>query len=121
MIVAFVAAFFLVSNAFAAESIPHSEYPRPQLQRSANAELANSWRTLNGVWQFMPNASHAYLEMPPDIQAWSGAGTQNINVPFPVESNLSSVGSSIGETGVGFYRLYTDQVNYKIRKTQKTS
>jgi hypothetical protein len=61
------------------------------------------------VWQFLPNASLADLESPPPITKWAGPGTKSINVPFPVESNLSGIESLIGQTGVGFYRLYTDQ------------
>jgi hypothetical protein len=53
------------------------EYPRPQMTR-------NKWLNLNGIWQFQP-ATSATQPLP------AGNLSQEILVPFPVESALSGV------------------------------
>lgn len=58
-------------------SIPHPEYPRPQMVRP-------KWKNLNGLWQLgMANS----FENPPIGKKLS----QEILVPYPVESALSGI------------------------------
>lgn len=57
---------------------PHPEYPRPQMTR-------NEWMNLNGVWEFQRSAD--LNEKPP----FGKKLTENILVPFPVESALSGI------------------------------
>lgn len=57
---------------------PHPEYPRPQMTR-------NEWMNLNGVWEFQRSAN--LNEKPP----FGKKLTENILVPFPVESALSGI------------------------------
>ena len=57
---------------------PHPEYPRPQMTR-------NEWMNLNGVWEFQRSAD--LNEKPP----FGRKLTENILVPFPVESALSGI------------------------------
>ena len=60
---------------------PHPEYPRPQLVR-------REWQSLNGVWEL-------------DIE---GHNTQEILVPFCVESALSGVMMRLKEDDTMVYR-----------------
>jgi len=60
-------------NAEAANKWP---YPRPQFKR-------NSWTNLNGKWQYCVTDSSAKYPI---------FSTDSINVPFPIESQLSGVG-----------------------------
>ena len=64
------------------------EYPRPQLVRT-------EWRNLNGLWDY---AIRPKEEGPPAI--FDG----QILVPFPVESALSGVMKSVGESNRVWYR-----------------
>ena len=57
---------------------PHPEYPRPQMTR-------NEWMNLNGVWEFQRSAD--LNEKPP----FGKKLTENILVPFPIESALSGI------------------------------
>lgn len=57
----------------------HKEYPRPQLQRE-------NWLNLNGVWDYALRPKDA-----PAPTVFDG----KINVPFPLESNLSGVAKKI--------------------------
>lgn len=54
---------------------PHPEHPRPQLVRTA-------WQNLNGLWQFEITGKEA---------AQPQQFSQQILVPFPVESALSGL------------------------------
>lgn len=65
---------------YAAEVTPDHvlpEYPRPQMARE-------KWMNLNGLWQYQPGTTA-------DESIPKGKLTQNILVPFPVESALSGV------------------------------
>ena len=57
------------------------EYPRPIMERQ-------QWMNLNGLWEYAitPKGKHR----PADFQG-------DILVPFPVESDLSGVGKTVGE------------------------
>lgn len=57
------------------------EYPRPQMARS-------SWLSLNGPWNYLGRSGSPALTTPPPF----GAYTEQILVPFPVESALSGIG-----------------------------
>lgn len=54
----------------------HQEYPRPQLVR-------DDWMNLNGIWQFQGGSAGESLP--------SGTLSEEILVPFPVESALSGI------------------------------
>jgi len=54
---------------------PMSEYPRPQMVR-------NNWDNLNGIWKYLVSDKGA--PMPTSF-------TENILVPYPIESSLSGV------------------------------
>ena len=58
------------------QSNPHSEYPRPQMQR-------RDWKSLNGPWEF---DCTSMTGRPPALNTTL---KQTILVPFPVESYLS--------------------------------
>ena len=58
------------------KSLPHPEYPRPQMQRKA-------WLNLNGPWEFDCTSMTGTL---PNLNATL---KRSITVPFPVESYLS--------------------------------
>jgi hypothetical protein len=57
------------------------DYPRPQMARS-------SWLNLNGLWNYVGRSGPFALTTPPP----PGAYTEQILVPFPVESALSGIG-----------------------------
>lgn len=57
------------------------EYPRPQMAR-------NQWLNLNGLWNYLGRSGSATLTTPPPLAAF----TEQILVPFPVESALSGIG-----------------------------
>lgn len=71
---------------------PHSEYPRPQLVRTA-------WQNLNGPWDYaiLPKGSL------PEI-GFAG----KITVPFPVESYLSGVQKTVGPENELWYEKTFD-------------
>src|SRR5690606_34534573 len=79
---------------------PHSEYPRPQLQRKGN------WQNLNGLWQYTIN-SKEHNDIPTQ---WDG----DILVPFAVESALSGVGRSLNKDQVLWYHREI-KVDKKVR------
>jgi len=64
------------------------EYPRPQMVRSA-------WANLNGLWQYAIGPKDAGRP-----ESWDG----HILVPFAVESALSGVGKPIGSDKALWYR-----------------
>lgn len=81
---------------------PHTEYPRPQLVRSA-------WQNLNGQWDYaiLPKSS---------LPETGFAG--KITVPFPVESYLSGVQKEVGAENELWYEksfdLSLDRKNKRI-------
>lgn len=81
---------------------PHTEYPRPQLVRSA-------WQNLNGQWDYaiLPKGS---------LPETGFAG--KITVPFPVESYLSGVQKEVGAENELWYEksfdLSLDRKNKRI-------
>src|SRR5262245_59831548 len=56
---------------------PLAEYPRPQMVRS-------NWLCLNGIWQFQPGSTN-------DAVPTNQTLTNQILVPFPMESAISGV------------------------------
>ena len=70
----------------------HSEYPRPQMVRK-------DWLNLNGLWDLAITAQEA-----PKPTAFS----EQILVPFPVESALSGVMKAVGEQDRIWYRRAFD-------------
>lgn len=56
------------------------DYPRPQMVR-------NDWLNLNGLWSYLGRSGSPMLTAPPPRAAY----TEQILVPFPVESALSGV------------------------------
>ncbi|MCC5930628.1 MAG: beta-galactosidase [Cyclobacteriaceae bacterium] len=73
-------------------SMPHPEYPRPQMTR-------DKWTNLNGHWEY------AILEKGATQPAnYDG----KILVPFPVESKLSGVGKTVGAQKELWYRRSFD-------------
>lgn len=69
-------------------SAPHPEYPRPLLKRP-------QWQNLNGLWD---------LEITPRGSKAPDAYSDQILVPFPVESSLSGVGKMVGADNEMWYR-----------------
>lgn len=76
--------------------IPHSEYPRPDFERSEH------WINLNGIWDFAADSANVGLE-----QAWYQNGAvdwpHQIVVPYPWESKTSRINQEW--LGIGWYRL----------------
>lgn len=68
--------------------MPHPEYPRPGMVRTA-------WKTLNGRWHF---TTTDIKTNPPSVFE------KEILVPFPVESALSGIGDSINAKELMWYR-----------------
>ena len=64
------------------------EYPRPQMVRKA-------WQNLNGLWDYAITAKDA--AQPTEF-------TEQILVPFPIESALSGVMKRVGESNRLWYR-----------------
>ncbi|MFM9034526.1 MAG: glycoside hydrolase family 2 protein [Mycobacterium sp.] len=56
------------------------DYPRPQLARP-------DWLNLNGVWDYLGRSGKTRLAAPPTSEAF----TEQILVPYPVESALSGI------------------------------
>lgn len=71
---------------------PHSEYPRPQLVRTA-------WQNLNGPWDYAILPKGSLPEM-----GFAG----KITVPFPVESYLSGVQKTVGPENELWYEKTFD-------------
>lgn len=69
-------------------TLPHPEYPRPQMKR-------DQWINLNGQWDYV--IRYKDEDMPTKY-----AG--KILVPFAVESALSGVGKTVGDQNVLWYR-----------------
>jgi hypothetical protein len=65
-----------------------AEYPRPQMARE-------QWQNLNGIWNFIISDDH---------EAPARSFTNQILVPFPVESFLSGVGRRLDEHSSLCYR-----------------
>jgi hypothetical protein len=70
------------------QTLPHPEYPRPQLMRKA-------WVNLNGRWDFAITA-----ETEPSKVVFD----RKILVPFPVESALSGVAMHVPDGAHLWYR-----------------
>lgn len=82
-----------------ANSLP--EYPRPQMVR-------DQWQNLNGLWDYAILSKGAYTPA-----AYDG----KILVPFPVESSLSGVQKSVGESNTLWYhRTFTVPANWKNKR-----
>ncbi|HVK96432.1 MAG TPA: hypothetical protein VM368_01385, partial [Flavisolibacter sp.] len=80
-----------IASAFAEQvnvAQPHSEYPRPQMERK-------NWMNLNGLWK--------YTILPTTYQSFPASYEGNILVPFAVESALSGVGRTVGKDSVLWY------------------
>lgn len=73
--------------------VPWDVYPRPQMQRG-------NWTNLNGKWDYTITSLHHPLP-----KNWSG----KINVPFAVESYLSTVGRSPGADSLLWYHTRFSQ------------
>ncbi|AMQ56912.1 glycoside hydrolase family 2 protein [Algoriphagus sanaruensis] len=81
---------------------PHTEYPRPQLVRSA-------WQNLNGQWDYaiLPKGS---------LPETGFAG--KITVPFPVESYLSGVQKEVGaENELWYEKSFDLSLDRKNKRT----
>lgn len=81
---------------------PHTEYPRPQLVRSA-------WQNLNGQWDYaiLPKGS---------LPETGFAG--KITVPFPVESYLSGVQKEVGaENELWYEKSFELSLDRKNKRT----
>ena len=88
---AWTAAGARLKTRFAGDVVPERplpEYPRPQLVR-------DKWNNLNGIWSYAITSSEAVK--PVDF-------SEEILVPFPVESSLSGVGQSVEKNNVLWYR-----------------
>lgn len=80
----------VISSPWAADvniEAPHPEYPRPQMEREG-------WINLNGQWDYAILSKGS--SMPKSFQG-------KITVPFPVESQLSGVGKSVGKENELWY------------------
>jgi beta-galactosidase/beta-glucuronidase len=88
---AWTAAGARLKTRFAGDVVPEGplpEYPRPQFVR-------DKWNNLNGVWSYAVTSSEAVK--PVDF-------SEEILVPFPVESSLSGVGQSVEKNNALWYR-----------------
>jgi len=77
-----IATLLLAGWGLYAAAIPRPEYPQPQFQR-------DSWRSLNGPWEFEFDDANAGLDA-----GWAAGGHQfgrNITVPYCFESRLSGI------------------------------
>ena len=77
---------------------PRPEYPRPLLVR-------HKWLNLNGTWRFKQDPANSGL-----IEGWYRNSLEtdaSINVPFPIESELSGIGDSNPSTVVWYQREFT--------------
>ncbi len=82
-------------------SNPLPEYPRPQLVRE-------QWQNLNGLWDYaiVPKGSN-------QPEKFDG----KILVPFAIESSLSGVGKTVGESNeLWYYRNFTVPASWKYKK-----
>jgi hypothetical protein len=66
----------------------HQEYPRPQMVRE-------EWKNLNGLWEYA---------IRPKTDAQPGQFDGNILVPFSIESVLSGVGKTVGDSNLLWYK-----------------
>jgi len=64
------------------------EYPRPQMER-------NEWQNLNGLWDYA---------IRPELNAEPTNYDGKILVPFAIESSLSGVGKTVGDTNELWYK-----------------
>lgn len=81
--------------------VPHPEYPRPQMVR-------DSWKTLNGEWQYTITPAHA--DRP---EAWDGT----IRVPFPIESALSNVTRALNpEQELWYHQTFNVPADWKNKR-----
>jgi len=85
---------------------PLPEYPRPQMTRP-------EWMNLNGEWQLRQSATN-------DAPQFNTTLPERINVPFPVESALSGVMRSAGDSrNYLFYRrTFTVPAGWSGRRVQ---
>lgn len=82
---------------------PLPDYPRPQLVRK-------KWTNLNGLWQYTILPKTAGTSIP---SAFAG----QILVPYPVESSLSGVGKTVGDSSVLWYNRTVELPANKQEKT----
>jgi beta-galactosidase/beta-glucuronidase len=80
----------------------HSEYPRPIMERG-------DWINLNGLWNYAITELNSALPNQFDGK---------ILVPFPVESSLSGVQKTVGESkNLWYSRDFQTPANWKEKKT----
>ncbi len=85
-------------------SVPFTEYPRPQLQRT-------EWLNLNGRWDYMGGklaADVATTTQPPSFNN----STEKITVPYPPESYLSGIQRNL-EINMWYRRIVTIPSGWK--------
>ena len=79
--------------------IPRAEYPRPQFMRGDN-----TWKNLNGKWEFeldlSASGAERHLERAEHLSS-------EINVPFAPESELSGIGYTDFIPSVWYKRSFT--------------
>ncbi len=88
---------FPISFAWAQQSIPRPEHPKPQFQR-------DHWVNLNGSWKFKMDAGISGKE-----RGWHKDPSefdQTINVPFPMESKLSGIEFKDFMPAVWYHRTF---------------
>lgn len=82
-------------------TLPHPEYPRPQMKRE-------QWLNLNGQWDYA-------IRYKDEDKPLKYAG--KILVPFAVESSLSGVGKPVGDQNVLWYhRTFTVPASMKGKR-----